>query len=68
LDGKVDKEENARLITEAEAFKLANINDGAEKNIINSVSTDFEIVSDDSNDRKLVLKSLPISKVVDLEN
>lgn len=68
LDEKVDKEANSRLITEVEASKLANINDGAEKNIINSVSTDFEIVSDDSSDRKLVLKSLPISKVVDLEN
>ena len=51
LDGKVDKIDNARLMTDAEGIKLANIAEGAERNVINSASTDFEILSDETHDR-----------------
>lgn len=68
LAGKVDAVEGARLITDEEANKLAAIADESEKNVINSVSNDFEIISDDVLDRQLVLKPIPISKVADLQS
>ena len=68
LNTKVDKDGDARLMTLGEGIKLEGIAENAEKNIINSVSTDFEILSDDSHDRELTLKSISISKVVDLED
>ena len=68
LNTKVDKDGDSRLMTQAEGAKLESIEENAEKNIINSVSTDFEIFSDDSHDRELILKSISISKVVDLED
>ena len=63
LNEKVDKEENARLITNDEADKLAQVNVEAEKNVVNSVSQDFEL---DSN-RNLSLKPISISKVTNLQ-
>lgn len=63
LDKKVDKIEGSRLITDIEGQKLAMVNVEAEKNIINSVSTEFEI----NSDRQLSLKPITISKVVELQ-
>lgn len=69
LESKVDKAENERLITSDEATKLANIEAEAEKNVINSVSSDFEIVTDTEagTDRQLTLKPLAIGKVSGLQ-
>lgn len=64
LDNKVDKEENARLITNAEAEKLAALLLGAERNVINSASNDFTI---DEN-RQLSLNDIPVSKVTNLQD
>ena len=41
LDAKVDKVEGSRLMTEDEGKKLADIEDGAEKNYIKSVSSEL---------------------------
>lgn len=68
LDGKVDKAEGERLITDAEGEKLANIQAGAEKNFINSVSNDFEVVSEEGIDRQLKLKPIAIGKVSGLQD
>ena len=68
LSEKVDKDGDSRLLTQAEGAKLESIEENAEKNIINSISTDFEILSDDSHDRELTLKPIAISKVINLEN
>ena len=68
LGDKVDAVEGSRLMTDAEGEKLAAVNVEAEKNVINSVSADFEINNADGADRQLVLKPIAISKVTDLEN
>lgn len=68
LNTKVDKDGDSRLMTLSEGTKLKDIEENAEKNIINSVSADFEIISDDSHDRELILKPIAISKVINLEN
>lgn len=68
LSRKVDKDGDSRLMTLSEGTKLEGIEENAEKNIINSVSTDFEIISDDSHDRELTLKPIAISKVINLED
>lgn len=68
LNTKVDKDGDSRLMTLSEGTKLEGIEENAEKNIINSVSADFEIISDDSHDRELILKPIAISKVINLEN
>lgn len=68
LDGKVDKAEGERLITDAEGEKLANIQAGAEKNLINSVSNDFEVASEEGVDRQLKLKPIAIGKVSGLQD
>lgn len=68
LNAKVDKDGDSRLMTLDEGSKLEGIEENAEKNIINSVSADFEILSDDSHDRQLTLKPIAINKVIDLEN
>ena len=67
---KVDLEKNyvkadgdSRLITSAEVDKLEGIAAEAEKNIINSVSTDFTV---DEN-RQLNLNNLSQSKIIGLE-
>ena len=59
LDKKVDKAEGSRLITNAEAEKLAGIEAGAQVNIINSASSDFTI---DEN-KKLQLNTIGQDKV-----
>jgi hypothetical protein len=64
LNGKVDKDENARLMTIAEGTKLAGIAEGAEVNVINAVSEDFTI----GENRTLVLNNISASKIVDLES
>lgn len=68
LEGKVDKAEGERLITAAEVEKLVNLKLDAEKNIINSVSNDFEIVTEDGIDRQLTLKPIAIGKVSGLQD
>jgi hypothetical protein len=68
LNEKVNKDENARLMTNDEGIKLSGIEANAEKNIINSVSNDFEIISDDTHDRELRLKPITTNKVIDLDN
>jgi len=64
LNGKVDKVEGSRLMTEAEGTKLAGIAGGAEVNVINAVSEEFEI----GENRTLALKGIVASKIVDLES
>ena len=64
LNGKVDKDENARLMTIAEGTKLAGIAEGAEVNVINAVSEDFTI----GENRTLVLNNINASKIVNLES
>ena len=68
LDGKVDKADGERLITSAEAEKLAQVKVDAEKNIIASVSNDFEVVTEDGVDRQLTLKPIAIGKVTGLQS
>lgn len=64
LNGKVDKVEGSRLMTEAEGTKLGGIAEGAEVNVINAVSEDFTI----GENRTLVLNNISASKIVDLES
>lgn len=66
VNKKVDIDENARLITLAEAEKLSNIENNAQANIINSISEDFSI-NIDAN-RRLELNNLPITKVTGLQD
>lgn len=70
LDSKVDKIENSRLLTNEEGTKLAGIASGAEVNVIQSVSSDFEIVSNAEQgiDRQLNLKPVSIGKVSGLQD
>lgn len=63
LENYVLKDGDSRLITSAEAIKLGNLPSDAEKNIINSVSTDFTV---DEN-RQLNLNNLSQSKIIGLE-
>ncbi len=63
LESYVLKDKDSRLITSAEAIKLGNLPSDAEKNIINSVSTDFTV---DEN-RQLNLNNLSQSKIIGLE-
>lgn len=63
LNNKVDKQENARLITNAEAEKLAALVLEAEHNVINSVSNDFTV----DDNRQLILNDISISKVTNLQ-
>lgn len=63
---KVDKDENARLITNAEGDKLATVEEGAQVNIINSISEDFTI--DAGNNKKLILNNLSIEKITGLQD
>lgn len=44
LNKKIDKSDTDRLITQQEIEKLKNIVEGAEKNYISSVSSDFSVV------------------------
>lgn len=68
LNSKVDKVEGSRLMTTAEAEKLAQVSVDGEKNVIASVSNDFEVVSEDGIDRQLTLKPLAIGKVSGLQD
>lgn len=43
LEGKVDKDSNARLMTNAEGEKLANIEENAQENYIKSVDSEFSV-------------------------
>lgn len=63
LDNYVEKVENARLITLEEALKLKSIEDGAEKNIIHTVSSNFTI----GENRELILNPIAINQVSNLE-
>lgn len=63
---KVDKDENARLMTNAEGDKLATVEQGAQVNIINSISEDFTI--DTENNKKLILNNLGIEKITGLQD
>lgn len=64
LAKKVSVDANARLMTLDEANKLAALLLGAEKNVINSVSSDFAI----DDNRQLTLNNISISKVTDLQD
>lgn len=65
LNTKVNKEENARLITNVEGAKLAGIEEGAQVNVVQSVEEmHFGL---DSN-KKLTLKDLEISKISGLQD
>lgn len=70
LAKKVDAQENARLMTNAEGEKLAGIEAGAQANVINSVSNDFSIVNDEGQGlvKQLQLNNLAISKVIGLQD
>lgn len=54
LKGKVDQVEGARLITESEAYLLNTVEEYAQKNYINEVSSDFAV-----NNGKLEIVSIP---------
>lgn len=64
LDKKVDKEEGSRLLTSIEATKLTGIEDGAEKNIIDSVTNEFSI----SEQRELSIVEIAQSKITGLSD
>ena len=59
LNQKVDVIENARLMTNSEGDKLAQIESGAEKNVINDASSEFEI----DDNRTLSIKGIAQNKV-----
>ena len=63
LNEKVNKDENARLMTIAEGEKLAAIEAGAQVNLFDNVSEHFNI---DNN--QLNLNDLPISKITNLQD
>lgn len=63
LNEKVDKDDNARLMTVAEGEKLAAIEAGAQVNLFDNVSEHFSI---DNN--QLNLNDLPISKITNLQD
>lgn len=68
LAGKVDKVEGKQLstndYTNDEKTKLTNIEEGAEKNIVDSVSSELEV----SSDRQLSVKAIAMSKITGLES
>jgi hypothetical protein len=59
---KIDKDENARLMTLAEGNKLATIEQGAQVNLFDELSEHFSI-----ENRKLNLNDLPVSKITNLQ-
>lgn len=61
LDGKIDKVDGYGLISVAESAKLSTVETGAQKNVVNEVSDEFEVV-----EGKLKLISIPDS--IDLAN
>ena len=54
--------EGSRLITSDEVTKLTSIQERAERNIINSISSEFEF----SGDRQLNIRSISTEKITDL--
>lgn len=65
LSAYVEKEENARLMTNAEGTKLAGIEEGANVNVIDSVDeTQFNV----DEDKKLTLLDIAIGKVTGLQD
>lgn len=61
LDGKIDKVDGYGLMSVAESAKLSTVETGAQKNVVNEVSDEFEVV-----EGKLKLISIPDS--IDLAN
>ena len=61
LDGKIDKVDGYGLISVAESAKLSTVETGAQKNVVNEVNDEFEVV-----EGKLKLISIPDS--IDLAN
>ena len=59
---KIDKDENARLMTLAEGNKLATIEQGAQVNLFDELSEHFSI-----ENRKLNLNDLSVSKITNLQ-
>lgn len=66
LAKKVDIVAGQRLMTELEGTKLANIEEGAQINLIDSISSDFTI--DFENNNQLVLNDIAISKITGLQD
>ena len=64
LAGKVSVVDGSRLITNEEATKLFNIEEGAQKNFISEVEENFFTVTTG----KLFLNNLPQSKIIGLED
>lgn len=64
LEGKVDKDSNARLMTNAEGDKLAAIEENAQENYIKSVDTEFSV--DEAG--QLHLESISQDKVENLSS
>lgn len=64
LEGKVDKDSNARLMTNAEGDKLATIEENAQENYIKSVDTEFSV--DEAG--QLHLESISQDKVENLSS
>ena len=62
LDGKVSAEDGKQLMTAIESAKLAGIEEGAEKNFISSVSSDFTVT-----EGQLQLNSITADKISDLQ-
>lgn len=64
LEGKVDKDPNARLMTNAEGDKLAKIAENAQENYIKSVDTEFSV--DEAG--QLHLESISQDKIENLSS
>lgn len=64
LETKVDKDPNARLMTNVEGEKLANIEEGAQENYIKSVDEEFSV--DEAG--QLHLESISQDKVTNLSS
>lgn len=63
LEKKVDKKNGYGLVEDSEIDKLLTVEENAQKNIINAVSEEFEIVD---VAKILNLKSVPAVKILDL--
>lgn len=70
LAQKVDVQDGSRLMTNAEGEKLSGIENGAQANVIQSVSNDFSIISDEGKSlvKQLQLNNLAISKIIGLQD
>jgi hypothetical protein len=63
LDGKVSAEDGKQLMTAVESAKLADIEEGAQKNFITAVSSEFKV-----GEGNLQVNAIDISKITNLQD